>query len=314
MFSKATLKKIVSAALNENDAIFFLDNNTCKKYKKYFAKHKVYSIENTKEIKEISKGNGTAIIFIESYNDTSILQANKVAKIFKDSEKYAKVFVLALECGEVSPVPLSAIVNADKTFGSWNERTQRMENACFDVLITTNSRGVLQPQNIKGLIVIDVRDVSQEIQQDNKNKQRLQKYRDKFFDFLGYPLSAMAHSFMFLAIISNLHYYGIIEKYNTFNILATMVFSGCLLWILTQLSFIISNYVIKAYNATTLTIEPSKMTATSKIGQVIEKILSFVAFIIIFPIISTIDLIITSVGIVEKLCLKVKSLFSIKKK
>jgi len=173
MFSKATLKKIVSAALNENDAIFFLDNNTCKKYKKYFTKHKVYSIENTKEIKEISKGNGTAIIFIESYNDTSILQANKVAKIFKDSEKYAKVSVLALECNEVKPVPLSVIVSADKTLGSWNERTQRMENACFDVLITTNSTGVLQPQNIKDLVVIDI---SKEIQQDNQKKQRLQKY------------------------------------------------------------------------------------------------------------------------------------------
>ena len=181
----------------------------------------------------------------------------------------------------------------------------------FDALITTNSTGVLQPQNIKDLVVIDI---SKEIQQDNQKKQRLQKYSDKCFDLLGYPLSAMAHCFIFLAIISNLHDYGIIEKYNTFNILATMVFSGCLLWILTQLSFIISNYVIKAYNATTQTIEPSKMTATSKIGQVIEKILSFVAFIIIFPIISTIDLIITSVGIVEKFCLKVKSLFSIKKK
>jgi hypothetical protein len=291
MFSKATLKKIVSAALNENDAIFFLDNNTCKKYKKYFTKHKVYSIENTKEIKEISKGNGTAIIFIESYNDTSILQANKVAKIFKDSEKYAKVFVLTLECGEVKPVPLYVILY-------------------FDVLITTNSTGVLQPQKIEDLIVIDV---SQEIQQDNKNKQRLQKYRDKFFDFLGYPLSAMAHSFIFLVIISNLHDYGIIKTYNTSNVLTVMALSGCLLWILTQLSFVISNYVIKAYNSTTQTIEPSKMTATSKIGQVIEKILSFVAFIIIFPIISTIDLIITSVGIIDKLCLKVKSLFSIKK-
>lgn len=311
MFSKATLKKIVSAALNENDAIFFLDNNTCKKYKKYFAKHKVYSIENTKEIKEISKGNGTAIIFMESYNDTSILQANKVAKIFKDSEKYAKVSVLALECGEVKPVPLSSIVNADKTLGSWNERTQRMENACFDVLITTNSTGVLQPQNIEDLIVIDV---SQEIQQDNKNKQRLQKYREKFFDFLAYPLSAMAHCFIFLAIISNLHDYGIIKTYNTSNILTAMALSGCLLWILTQLSFVISNYVIKAYNSTTQTIEPSKMTATSKIGQVVEKILCFVTFIIILPIVSTIDLIITSVGIIDKLCLKVKSLFSIKKK
>lgn len=292
MFSKATLKKIVSAALNENDAIFFLDNNTCKKYKKYFTKHKVYSIENTKEIKEISKGNGTAIIFIESYNDTSILQANKVAKIFKDSEKYAKVFVLTLECSEKNPVPLYTILN-------------------FDALITTNSTGVLQPQSTKDLVVIDV---SQEIQQDNQNKQRLQKYRDKSFDFLGYPLSAMAHSFMFLIIISNLHDCGIIKKYNAFNILATMAFSGCFLWILTQLSFIISNYVIKAYNITTQTIEPSKMTATSKIGQVVEKILCFVNFIIIFPIVSTIDLIITSVGIVEKFCLKVKSLFSIKKK
>ena len=292
MFSKATLKKIVSAALNENDAIFFLDNNTCKKYKKYFTKHKVYSIENTKEIKEISKGNGTAIIFIESYNDTSILQANKVAKIFKDSEKYAKVFVLTLECSEKNPVPLYTILN-------------------FDALITTNSTGVLQPQNIKDLIVIDV---SQEIQQDNKNKQRLQKYRDKFFDFLGYPLSAMAHSFIFLVIISNLHDYGIIKTYNTSNVLTVMALSGCLLWILTQLSFVISNYVIKAYNSTTQTIEPSKMTATSKIGQVVEKILCFVTFIIILPIVSTIDLIITSVGIIDKLCLKVKSLFNIKKK
>jgi len=87
-----------------------------------------------------------------------------------------------------------------------------------------------------------------------------------------------------------------------------------LLWILTQLSFVISNYVIKAYNSTTQTIEPSKMTATSKIGQVVEKILCFVTFIIILPIVSTIDLIITSVGIIDKLCLKVKSLFSIKKK
>ena len=311
MFSKATLKKIVSAALNENDAIFFPDNDICKKYTKYFTKHKVYSIENTKEINEIGKSNGTAIIFIESYNDTSILQANKVAKIFKDSEKYAKVSVLALECGEVKPVPLSVIVNADKTFGSWNERIQRMENACFDVLITTNSTGVLQPQNIEDLIVIDV---SQEIEQDNKNKQRLQKYREKFFDFLAYPLSAMAHCFIFLAIISNLHDYGIIKTYNTSNILTAMALSGCLLWILTQLSFVIFNYVIKAYNSKTQNIEPSKMTATSKIGQVVEKILCFVTFIIILPIVSTIDLIITSVGIIDKLCLKVKSLFSIKKK
>jgi len=221
MFSKATLKKIVSATLNDNDTICFLDNSTCKKYKKYFAKHKVYSIEslnnkrnsgnikgikilgnnNTVEIgatnknnrisnvqisgsnniiantitgtekvkhkkyySEIDKGNGTAIIFIESYNDTSILQANKVAKIFKDSEKYAKVFVLALECSKANPVPLYAILNEDNMFGSWNDKTQRMENACFDVLITTNSTGVLQPQNIEGLIVVDI---SQEIQKDS---------------------------------------------------------------------------------------------------------------------------------------------------
>jgi len=309
MFSKAILKKIVSAALNENDTIFFLDNNTCKKYKKYFAKHKVYSIENTKEIKEINKGNGTAIIFIESYNDTSILQANKVAKIFKDSEKYAKVSVLALECNEVKPVPLSVIVNADKTLGSWNERTQRMENACFDVLITTNSTGVLQPQKIEDLIVIDV---SQEIQQDNKNKQRLQKYREKFFDFLECPLLAMAHCFIFLAIISNLHDYGIIKTYNTSNVLTAMALSGCLLWILTQLSFVISVYVIKTHNRLTCNIKLKIMT--TKIGQFTEKILDSVYAACLIPFVFIFHLIFTSISIVEKLCLKVKSLFSIKKK
>ena len=293
MFSKATLKKIVSAALNENDAIFFLNNNICKKYKKYFTKHKVYSIENTKEIKEISKGNGTAIIFIESYNDTSILQANKVAKIFKDSEKYAKVFVLTLECSEKNPVPLYTILN-------------------FDALITTNSTGVLQPQNIKDLVVIDI---SKEIQQDNQKKQRLQKYREKFLDFLECPLLAMAHCFIFLAIISNLHDYGIIEKYNTFNILATMVFSGCLLWILTQLSFIISDYVIKIYNGLTHDthdIRPKIMT--TKIGQSIEKILYSVYVICMIPFIPIFNLIFTSIRIVEKLCLKFKKWFKIKKK
>ena len=241
MFSKATLKKIVSATLNDNDTIFFLDNDICKKYTKYFTKHKVYSIENSKEIKEISKGHGTAIIFTESYNDTSILQANKVAKIFKDSEKYAKVFVLALECSEANPVPLYAILNEDNMFGSWNDKTQRMENAYFDALITTNSTGVLQPQNIKGLIVIDV---NQEIQKDSKNKQRLQKYYDKFLDLLGYLFSSITYCSMFLWLITNLPY----KNYNIFTTLITMALSGCLLWILTQLLSVISDYVIKIYN------------------------------------------------------------------
>ena len=304
MFSKATLKKIVSATLNDNDTIFFLDNDICKKYTKYFTKHKVYSIENTEEIKEISKGNGTAIIFIESYNDTSILQANKVAKIFKDSEKYAKVFVLALECGEVKPVPLSVIVNADKTVGSWNERTQRMENAYFDVLITTNSTGVLQPQNIEGLIVIDI---SQEIQQDNKNKQKLQKYREKFSDLIEYGFLSIAHCFMFFATINALPY----KNYNIFTTLITMALSGCLLWILTQLSFVIYDYIMKIYNGLIHDIRPKIMT--TKIGQFTEKILYSVYVICMIPFILIFNLIFTSIHIIEKLCLKVKKWFKIKK-
>ena len=308
MFSKATLKKIVSATLNDNDTIFFLDNDICKKYTKYFTKHKVYSIENAKEINEISKGNGTAIIFIESYNDTSILQANKVAKIFKDSEKYAKVFVLALECSEANPVPLYAILNEDNMFGSWNDKTQRMENACFDALITTNSTGVLQPQNIKGLIVIDT---SQEIQQNNKNKQRLQKYREKFLDLTKHCSSLILHCSMFFLLITNLPY----KNYNIFTTLITMTFSGFLSWILTQLLFVISDYVMKIYNGLTHDthdIRPKIMT--TKIGQFIEKILYSVYVICMIPFIPIFNLIFTSIRIVEKLCLKVKKWFKIKKK
>jgi len=60
MFSKATLKKIVSNALNDNDTIFFLDKKTCKKYKKNFDKYKVYCIVNKKNINNIGKSNGTS--------------------------------------------------------------------------------------------------------------------------------------------------------------------------------------------------------------------------------------------------------------
>lgn len=245
MFLKNSIKKVVTKALNDNDTIFFLTNDARKKYKKYFAKHKVYVIENTKEIEEIGKSNDTAIIFIESYNDTSILQANKIAKCFKDSEKYDKVFVLALECSEKDPVPLYAILNEDNSFGSWNDKTKQLENAYFDALFTTNSTGVLEPQNIKGLLVIDV---SQELKQDKIKQQKFQKYSDKCFDFLGYPLSAMAHCFLFMIIISNLHDCGIIKQYNTFNIITTMILSGFCLWIGKELSFVIYDYIAKNIN------------------------------------------------------------------
>ena len=98
-------------------------------------------------------------IFINSLYYRNLNQINELAKELKEKYGIEEVNVFALHCFVENPPPAWAIVNQDGSFGHFDNQEQKMKNAWFDKLITTNSTGILETQNKESLQVIDCYDI-----------------------------------------------------------------------------------------------------------------------------------------------------------
>jgi hypothetical protein len=94
-------------------------------------------------------------IFLSIADKETLLKANDVAKELKEKYGVAEVNVFALHCFVENPPPAWAIVNQNGSFGRFDNQKQKMKNAWFDKLITTNSTDILKIESGERLQVIN---------------------------------------------------------------------------------------------------------------------------------------------------------------
>jgi len=138
------------------DAVLFLNEADLKNYKKYLKDKNIglYIHDNKDEgVGELK--NNSVTIFLSIADNETLLKANKVAKELKEKYGVAEVNVFALHCFVENPPPAWAIINQDGSFGRFDNQEQKMKNAWFDKLITTNSTGILKIESGEKLQVIN---------------------------------------------------------------------------------------------------------------------------------------------------------------
>ena len=138
------------------DTVLFLNEADLKNYKKYLKDKNIwlYIHDNKDEgVGELKINSVT--IFLPIADNETLLKANAVAKELKEKYGVAEVNVFALHCFIENPPPAWAIVNQDGSFGCFDNKEQKMKNAWFDKLITTNSTDILKIQSSERLQVFN---------------------------------------------------------------------------------------------------------------------------------------------------------------
>jgi hypothetical protein len=148
-FSKYILTDNAILFLNKDDADKYSDK--CEAWFLYQENFPTRESNSQMDIRDYKK----ITIFIESYTESEIKKTNDVAKELKEKYGVAEVNVFALHCFIENPPPAWAIVNQDGSFGRFDNKEQKMKNAYFDKLITTNSTGILKVENSESLQVIN---------------------------------------------------------------------------------------------------------------------------------------------------------------
>lgn len=155
-----------------DDTVLFLYKKDLKLFQKYFKSHIGLYVDDNKDeeifiandIKSLVEGiaevkTRPVTIFLSIADSQTFIKANDIAKKLKEKYGVEKVNVFALHCFVENPPPDWAIVNQDGSFGYFDEKEQKMKNAWFDKLITTNSMGILKVENSERLQVIDCSDI-----------------------------------------------------------------------------------------------------------------------------------------------------------
>lgn len=135
----------------QDSTILFLCKEDLKLFQEYFIANDIKSL--AKSVAEVKTSPVT--IFFSIGDSHNFLKANDVAKELKKKYGVAEVNVFALHCFVENPPPAWAIVNQDGSFGRFDNKEQKMKNAWFDKLITTNSTGILKIESSESLQVIN---------------------------------------------------------------------------------------------------------------------------------------------------------------
>jgi len=151
-----------------DDTVLFLYKKDLKLFQKYFKNHIGLYVDDNKDteifiandIKSLTAGvaeikTRPVTIFLSIADNDTFIKANDIAKKLKEKYGVEKVNVFALHCFVENPPPDWAIVNQDGSFGHFDNKEQKMKNAWFDKLITTNSTRILKIESGERLQVIN---------------------------------------------------------------------------------------------------------------------------------------------------------------
>jgi hypothetical protein len=107
-------------------------------------------------------------IFLPHGTQSEFQKADEVEKELQEKYGVEEVNLFALHCFIENPPPAWAIVNQDGSFGRFDNKEQKMKNAWFDKLITTNSTGILKPEDsTERLQVIDCKEIFEDLKENN---------------------------------------------------------------------------------------------------------------------------------------------------
>jgi hypothetical protein len=151
-----------------DDTVLFLYKKDLKLFQKYFKNHIGLYVDDNKDteifiandIKSLTAGvaeikTRPVTIFLSIADSQTFIKANDIAKKLKEKYGVEKVNVFASHCFVENPPPDWAIVNQDGSFGHFDNKEQKMKNAWFDKLITTNSTRILKIESGERLQVIN---------------------------------------------------------------------------------------------------------------------------------------------------------------
>jgi len=134
--------------LKDRNIGLYIDDN--KDTETFIANNTKSLVEGIAEVKT-----RPVTIFLSIADNETFIKANDIAKELKEKYGVAEVNVFALHCFVEHPPPAWAIVNQDGSFGRFDNQEQKMKNAWFDKLITTNSTGILEIESGERLQVIN---------------------------------------------------------------------------------------------------------------------------------------------------------------
>jgi hypothetical protein len=134
--------------LKDRNIGLYIDDN--KNTETFIANDKKLLAQGIAEVKT-----SPVTIFLSIADNETLLKANEVAQELKEKYGVAEVNVFALHCFVENPPPAWAIVNQDGSCGRFDNKEQKIKNAWFDKLITTNSTGILKIESGERLQVIN---------------------------------------------------------------------------------------------------------------------------------------------------------------